>query len=115
VPPFYSPRAQGIRRLKANPDLSLAVHTSNLFLRLEEVVKLLADQAGYPCRYITNDEDDDRRMEASDAVLMTRDPKFLRDPKLQDESGDITPAKGLRPWPDGDNNLFQILGPLQSR
>src|SRR5262249_17511391 len=44
-----------LRHLK--PDGILAIHTSNTYLNLEPVVQLLANDAGYPARWISNDDD----------------------------------------------------------
>ena len=47
-----------LRHLK--PDGVLAIHTSNTYLDLAPVVQLLADDAGYPARLISNGDDNRR-------------------------------------------------------
>ena len=66
-----------LRHLK--PGGILAIHTSNTYLDLNPVVQLLADDAHYPARLITNDDDLRKLIDASDWVLVTRNEQFLND------------------------------------
>ncbi len=80
-----------LRHLK--PDGILAIHTSNTYLDLNPVVQLLADDARYPARLITNSDDHRKLIDASDWVLVTRNHDFLSeldDTTLQ-ESIDVPP------------------------
>jgi SAM-dependent methyltransferase len=100
-----------LQRLK--PDGILAVHTSNTYLDLNPVVKLLADDAGVESRLISNDDDQRKLVDAADWVLLTRNQDFLLklDETTLQDSIDIPP--NLRVWTDDYNNLFQILRPLK--
>ena len=100
-----------LQRLK--PDGILAIHTSNTYLDLNPVVKLLADDAGCEARLISNSDDQRRLIDAADWMLVTRNQDFLLkldETTLQDPI-DVSP--NLRVWTDDSNNLFQILRPLK--
>jgi SAM-dependent methyltransferase len=100
-----------LRRLK--PDGILAIHTSNTYLDLNPVVKLLADDAGCESRLISNSDDQRKLIDASDWMLLTRNQDFLLklDETTLQDSIDMPPK--LRVWTDDYNNLFQILRPLK--
>lgn len=100
-----------LQRLKANG--VLAIHTSNTYLNLNPVVKLLADDAGVESRLISNNDDNRKLIDASDWMLLTRNQDFLLkldETTLQDP---IDMPPGLRVWTDDYNNLFQILRPMK--
>jgi hypothetical protein len=90
----------------------LAIHTSNTYLNVPPVVQLLAENAGYPARMISNDDNRRKLIDSSDWVLITRDKYFLEtiESSVLIDPIDI-PAK-LRLWTDDYNNLFQILRPV---
>jgi hypothetical protein len=100
-----------LQRLK--PSGILAIHTSNTYLDLNPVVKLLADDAGVESRLISNNDDNRKLIDASDWMLLTRNQDFLLklDETTLQESIDMPP--GLRVWTDDYNNLFQILRPMK--
>lgn len=100
-----------LRHLK--PDGILAIHTSNTFLNLPPVVQLLADDAGYPTRLITNEENPRKLIDSSDWVLLRRNIRFLDqlDTSVFMEAISVPPR--LRLWTDDYNNLFQILRPVK--
>jgi len=100
-----------LRRLK--PDGILAIHTSNTYLDLNPVVKLLADDAGCESRLISNSDDQRKFIDAADWMLVTRNQDFLLnlDETTLQDSIDIPPK--LRVWTDDYNNLFQILRPIK--
>jgi len=98
------------RHLK--PDGILAVHTSNTYLNLAPVVKLLAEDADYPVRLIANDEDASRMISSADWVLVTRNQEFLNKPETFAGSETIQLPPHLRLWTDQYNNLFEILRPV---
>lgn len=91
----------------------LAVHTSNSYLNLSPVVQLLAADAGYQVRMISNDDNHRKLIDSSDWVLVTRNKQFLEyiDTNILIET--ITVPSGLRIWTDDFNNLFQILRPVK--
>ena len=98
------------RQLK--PDGILAVHTSNTYLNLAPVVKLLAEDAGYTTRFIASEEDPLMMISSADWVVVTRNQRFLNVPEtfVGNQAIDI-PAR-LRLWTDDYNNLFEILRPV---
>ncbi len=100
-----------LQRLK--PDGVLAIHTSNTYLDLNPVVKLLADDAAVESRLISSNDDNRKLIDAADWVLLTRNQDFLLqlDETTLQDSIDVPP--GLRIWTDGYNNLFQILRPMK--
>lgn len=98
------------RHLK--PEGILAVHTSNTYLNLAPVVKRLADDAGYPTRFIASDDYDPELIAAADWVLVTRNQKFLDEPETFVDSAEIEVPKGLRMWTDDSNSLFEVLRPI---
>lgn len=102
-----------LRHLK--PNGILAIHTSNTYLRLDPVVKQLADNAGCEARSIRNESDDDQFIATADWVLVTRNRAFLNSDIIQKDSTEIEIPRGLRLWTDDYNNLFQILKPVTLR
>ena len=98
------------RHLK--PDGILAVHTSNTYLNLAPVVKMLAEDADYATRLIASDEDATQLISSADWVLVTRNQEFLNKPETFAGSQTIDVPSGLRLWTDNYNNLFKILRPV---
>jgi SAM-dependent methyltransferase len=98
-----------LQRLK--PDGILAIHTSNTYLDLNPVAKLLADDARCEWRLISNNDDLRKLIDAADWMLLTRNQDFLLklDENTLQDSVDVPPT--LRLWTDDYNNLFQILRP----
>ena len=99
-----------LRHLK--PDGILAIHTSNTYLNLPPVVQLLAEDAGYPARMISNDDNPRKLIDASDWVLITRNKHFLENIETTVLIDPIEVPAHLRVWTDDYNNLFQILRPV---
>jgi SAM-dependent methyltransferase len=98
------------RHLK--PGGILAIHTSNTYLKLAPVVKLLAEDADYATRLISSDEDVTMMVSPADWVLVTRNEEFLNKPETFAGSENITVPPHLRLWTDDYNNLYEILRPL---
>jgi SAM-dependent methyltransferase len=100
-----------LQRLK--PDGILAIHTSNTYLDLNPVVKLLADDANIESRLISSDDDLHKLVDAADWMLLTRNQDFLLhlDETTLQDAIDVPPK--LQLWTDGYNNLFQILRPMK--
>jgi len=91
----------------------LAIHTSNTYLNLNPVVQLLADNAGYPARLITNSDDLRKLIDASDWVLVTRNDRFLSELDATTLQEPIEVPPRLRLWTDDYNNLFEIVRPVR--
>jgi hypothetical protein len=98
------------RHLK--PDGILAVHTSNTYLNLTPVVKMLAEDANYAARLIASDEDAPQMISSADWVLVTQNQEFLNKPETSAGSQRIAVPPNLRLWTDDYNNLFEILRPV---
>jgi SAM-dependent methyltransferase len=96
-----------------NPGGILAVHTSNTYLDLGPVVQLLADDARYPARLISDGDDLRKLIDAADWVLVTRNESFLSNLDETKLHEPITVPAKLRLWTDDYNNLFQILRPVR--
>jgi SAM-dependent methyltransferase len=100
-----------LRHLK--PDGILAVHTSNTYLNLGPVVQLLAEDAGYAVRLITNSDDRRTLIDTADWILITHNESFQRNLDETKLPEPIAVPPGLRLWTDDYNNLFQILRPVK--
>ena len=98
------------RNLK--PNGILAVHTSNTYLDLAPVVKLLAEDAQYSARLIASEEEPPALITSADWVLVTRNQRFLNIPETSAGSESISVPAHLRLWTDDYNNLYKILRPL---
>jgi hypothetical protein len=98
------------RHLK--PDGILAVHTSNTYLRLAPVVKMLAEDADYASRLISSEEDTTMMVSPADWVLVTRNQEFLNKQETFVGSENILVPPHLRLWTDDYNNLYEILRPV---
>jgi hypothetical protein len=101
------------RHLK--PEGILAVHTSNIYLDLTPVVKLLANDADYHAELIASEGDAAALISNADWVLVTRNLEFLNDPQASVGSEPIVVPPQLRLWTDDYNNLFQVLHPLKKK
>jgi SAM-dependent methyltransferase len=99
-----------LRHLK--PDGILAVHTSNTYLNLPPVVKLLAADAGCDAQMIINEDEHRKLIDSSDWVLVTRNRHFLDSIETTVLTEEIFVPPNLRVWSDDFNNLFQILRPV---
>jgi hypothetical protein len=98
------------RHLKAEG--ILAVHTSNTYLNLTPVVKLLTEDADYASRLIASEENAPAMISSADWVLVTRNQVFLNVPETFDGSEKIEMPDHLHLWTDEYNNLFEILRPV---
>ncbi len=95
------------RHLK--PDGVLAVHVSNRFLALGPVVALAAAEDGKTAMMISNAEDTNTEVAASDWVLVTSRPGFFDQKEIKNVAMKIDPIPGLRTWTDDYSNLYKIL------
>jgi hypothetical protein len=95
------------RHLK--PNGVLAVHVSNRFLALGPVVALAAAVDGKQAMMVSNPEDSDKEIAASDWVLVSSRPGFFEQKEIKSAAQKIQPIAGLRTWTDDYSNLYKIL------
>ena len=98
------------RRLK--PDGVLLVHTTNRYLDLPPVVKVLADHRSLASVIIENEPDDEqsaRQQSDSDWVVVPKDRRTLDIPSVATRAKPIEARTGVGLWTDDYNNLFRIL------
>ncbi len=94
------------RHLK--PGGIIAFHISNKFLNLAPVLKQIADTKGLQGIKVV-EPDDDRDSYSSEWFLVTADVTLQDHPAIAPQIAAVEKIKGLRPWTDDFNNLFQIL------
>ena len=87
----------------------IAFHVSNRFLRLQPVVKQLADHAGMQSVLISSADDEKIDVFSADWVLVTNSQAFLAHSELEDDKEDIVVPPRLRRWTDDYNSLLPIL------
>lgn len=96
-----------LRRLK--PGGVLAIHTSNRYLDLMQVVVGLARVCELDCGVVTLGEYPNLSIAPSEWMLLSRDRTFLAGPALRDEAVRPNLGDDLPIWTDQYNNLWQIL------
>jgi SAM-dependent methyltransferase len=98
-----------LRHMK--PDGIVAFHVSNRFLSLVPVVARIAKENGAHAVLISDtgkDDDDDHT--TTDWVLVSRDPKALTAPEIEEASPEAAEERPKwRTWTDDYSNLVQIL------
>jgi hypothetical protein len=95
------------RHLK--PNGILAVHVSNLFLKLPPVVEEEAGHAGLGSLLVSNKDDEEVGAYSSDWVLVTADKDFLARKEIAAAGSPVEPIAGLRLWTDDYNSLLPLL------
>jgi SAM-dependent methyltransferase len=98
------------RRLK--PDGVLLIHTTNRYLNLPPVVKVLADHLGLETAIIEHepgDEEAARQQSDSDWVIVLRDRRMLEAAPVTSRGTPISEQPGVSLWTDSYNNLFRVL------
>jgi len=98
--------AQYFRHLK--PDGVLAVHITNRFLDLRQVIKTAADQFGKDVRVIDYDGAADLLDYRSRWALVGSDARFFGDKRL-DDGKTVAAEASFVPWRDDYSSLFSIL------
>lgn len=93
------------------PDGVLAVHVSNRYLRLEQVVKAVAESHGRAARLIHGEADVARQWSPSDWVLVSADPSLFAQPELRDVAAEIAPGERFPVWRDDYSSLLMALKP----
>ncbi len=91
------------------PNGVLAVHVSNLYLKLAPEVALAAAADGKQAMEINSVDDDDRAESASEWVLVTSRKGFFDRDEIHAVATKIDPIPGLREWTDDYSNLYKIL------
>jgi len=87
----------------------IAFHVSNRFLRLQPVVKQLADHGGMQSILISSADDNKIDVFSADWVLVTNSQAFLAHSELDDDKEDIVVPPKLRRWTDDYNSLLPIV------
>lgn len=96
-------------RRHIRPGGIIAFHVSNRFLRLQPVVKQLADHAGMKSILISSPDDDKIDVFSADWVLVTNNEAFLSRRELGADKDSIVVPPRLRRWTDDYNSLLPIL------
>ena len=90
------------------PDGVLAIHISNRNLDLAPVVRALADAFRLEAGVVDTRSEDDGSWGAT-WVLLSRDPKVLETPEIEEASEELEGKKGVGLWTDDYSNLFRVL------
>jgi spermidine synthase len=101
--------ALDLYRRHITPGGIIAFHVSNRFLRLQPVVKQLADHAGMKSILVSSPDDDKTDVFSADWVLVTKNEQFLARPELDRDKATIVVPARLRRWTDDYNSLLPIL------
>ena len=96
-------------RRHIKPGGIIAFHVSNRFLRLQPVVRQLADHAGMKSVLISSPDDDKIDVFSADWVLVTNNEEFLAHSELGADKENIVVPSRLRRWTDDYNSLLPIL------
>jgi spermidine synthase len=93
----------------------IAVHVSSRHLKLQPVVRLLADRFNYHSAFILTPKGYGRTPEtigafSSDWMLLTHNEEFLANPSIKAATVETrSDIDRLRLWTDEESNLFRIL------
>ncbi len=98
-----------LRHMK--PDGIVAFHVSNRYLNLVPVVARIAKENGaYAVLVSDSGKDDEEDHTTTDWVLVSRDPKALKAPEIEEASPEAPDERPKwRSWTDDYSNLVQIL------
>jgi len=97
-----------LRHMK--PDGIVAFHVSNRFLDLVPVVARLARENQAHAVVVFQGAEENESRTHSDWVLVSRDPKALEAPAIEEAGAEAAEDRGdLRTWTDDYSNLVQIL------
>lgn len=87
----------------------LAVHVSNMYLNLDQVVKGAADSIGYRASLVMPKKSPDRRVVESQWVLMSADSSFFDKAEIKDVAKQIALDPGVEVWRDDYSSLLSVL------
>jgi SAM-dependent methyltransferase len=99
-----------LRRLK--PDGALLIHTTNRYLTLPPVIKVLANNRKLASGIIEHEpteEESSMQQSDSDWVIVTRQSALFNLPSISSRIASIVDREGVALWTDDYNNLFRIL------
>lgn len=100
-----------LRHLK--PDGVLLFHTTNRYLELAPVVRMLAESRGMAAALIehepTEAQEEHELLSNSDWVIVTRDLSVMKLPEIAVRVKNIALPPRATPWTDDYNNLFHVL------
>ena len=99
------------RHLK--PNGVLLFHTTNRYLELAPVVRMVAENRGMSAALIehepTSAEEDNELLSNSDWVVVARDQTVMQMKEIATRIKEITLPRGATVWTDDYNNLFRVL------
>ena len=99
------------RHLK--PDGVLMFHTTNRYLELAPVVRMVAESRGMAAALIehepTDAQEENELLSNSDWVIVTRDLSVMKLPEIAVRVKEIALPPGATLWTDDYNNLFRVL------
>ena len=95
-----------LRHIK--PGGAIVFHVTNRFLKLAPVVRQVAASHGLHSALIVDDAEE-TNFSKTDWVIVTRDKALLESDAIGAKATQIDEIRGLRPWTDDFNNLFEIL------
>lgn len=87
----------------------LAIHITNLYVDLSDVVRNLAKKADLPIHYIVHDGDDGPYDDYNEWVLITENKEFIADKKVQSALSDWNHELKDIHWTDDFSNLFETV------
>lgn len=91
------------------PNGTLAIHTSNLYLNLDPIVKLAADYFGKDAKLVDSDEDEARGLNVASWVLITNKSNLILSKALEGVGVDIEADPRLKGWTDDYSSVFSVL------
>ena len=87
----------------------LAIHVSNLYLDLTQIIKSAANNLNYHAVLIHRDGNQKSLAATSDWVLVSADPHFFGKTDLKEVLTEINVRPGLRAWRDDYSSLLQVV------
>jgi spermidine synthase len=91
------------------PDGILAIHVTNVYLDLAQVVKTAADNLKYHAALIHTGGNEKSRATPSDWVLVSADRQFFGNPHVKEALTEIKVRPGLQAWRDDYSSLLQVI------
>ena len=91
------------------PDGILAIHVTNSYLDLAQIVKSAANNLHYHAVLIHSEGNEKSRAATSDWVLVSADPQFFGKPDVKEALTEIKVRPGLQAWRDDYSSLLQVI------